>query len=111
MKRILAVFLVLVSTTVLAQPYQPYHRHHGYWQRGGGNGWMWVAPTIVGGVIGYELARNQPVVVNPPTTVIVNGQPVVVNPQPMIVQQPQCSPWTEVLNPDGTVTRTRTCTQ
>ena len=33
----------------------------------------WVAPAIVGGVIGYELAR--------PQTVIVNPNPIVVQPQ------------------------------
>jgi hypothetical protein len=110
MRRILALILLSVGVTAMAQPYQPYHHHHGHWQRGGSNGWMWVAPTIVGGVIGYELARNQPVVINQQPPVIVNGQPVIVQ-QPVVVQQPQCSPWTEILNSDGTITRTRTCAQ
>jgi hypothetical protein len=108
MKRILALVLILISATAIAQPYQPYHHHHGHWQRGGVNGWMWVAPTIVGGVIGYELARNQPVVINQQPPIYVNGN--VINP-PVVVQQTPCSPWTEILNPDGSITRTRTCTQ
>jgi hypothetical protein len=90
--------LLLVSGSAMAQHHDYYrHYHHGYWQRGA-PGWVWVAPTIIGGVIGYEIARNQP--------------PVVVPQPPVIVQTPQvCSPWAEVQNPDGTITRTRTCSQ
>jgi hypothetical protein len=90
--------LLLVSGSAMAQHHDYYrHQHHGHWQRGG-PGWVWVAPTIIGGVIGYEIARNQPPVVIPQPPVIV---------QPMQV----CSPWTEVQNSDGTITRTRTCSQ
>jgi hypothetical protein len=100
MKKVLFA-LLLVSGSAFAQHNDYYrHEHHGYWQRGGDNGWMWVAPTIIGGVIGYEIARNQP--------------PVVVQQPPVIVQNPPpkvCSPWTEIQNPDGTITRTRTCNQ
>jgi hypothetical protein len=102
MKKILFV-LLLASTSAFAQHDYYRHEHHGYWQRGGVNGWTWMAPTIIGGVIGYEIARSQqPVVVQPPT-VLVSPPP----PQPVQV----CSPWTEIQNPDGTVTRTRTCNQ
>jgi len=41
-------------------------------------------------------------------------QPVIIQQQQPVVVQPQnqsCSPWTETQNPDGTITRTRTCTQ
>ena len=99
MKRVL-FGLLLVSSSAFAQHNDYRHEHHGYWQRGGDNGWMWVAPTIIGGVIGYEIARNQP--------------PVVVQQPPVIVQNPTpkvCSPWAEIQNPDGTITRTRTCNQ
>jgi hypothetical protein len=96
MKKILLSLILLASMPVFAQ-----HYHHGYWQhRGGPSPWIWVAPTVIGGVIGYEIAKQQP--------------PVVVQQQPVIVQQQNqqyCSPWTEVQNPDGTITRTRTCTQ
>jgi len=95
MKKLLILCLLSVSSAAMAQ-----HHHHGYWQyRSGPNPWIWVAPTVIGGVIGYEIARNQP--------------PVVVQQPPVIVQQlpaqQNCSPWTEMQNPDGTITRTRTC--
>ena len=100
MKKIILTLALLASVPAFAQHY---HHHHGYWQRGGNN-WMWVAPTIIGGVIGYEIARNQPPVVV--------QQPVIVQNQNLpTVQQQQCSPWTEVQNSDGTITRTRTCSQ
>jgi len=64
MKKLL-VLLLLLSTSAFAQ--YPHHNHrHG--------GWGWVGPTIIGGVVGYEIARSQ--------------QPVIVQQQPIIVQQP-----------------------
>jgi len=105
MKRILVLILAFASASAMAQPY---HHHHGHWQRGGANGWMWVTPAIIGGAVGYQLARNQPIVINQQPPVYVNG--TIVNP-PVVVQQLPCSPWTEILNPDGSITRTRTCTQ
>jgi hypothetical protein len=66
---------------------------HGYWRHDGHGGWGWVAPVVVGGVIGYEIARP----------------PVVVQQPPVVIQQQNCSPWTEIRNPDGSVTVTRTC--
>jgi hypothetical protein len=63
-----------------------------------------MVPTIIGGAIVYEVARQQPVYVQQP--VFVQQQPVVLEPQ-----NQSCSPWTETQNPDGTVTRTRTCTK
>ena len=94
MKKLIA--LVLVTLAVSAQAQHQHHHHH----RHGGN---WVAPIIVGGVVGYALARNY-------------NEPVYnygyVPPPPVIVQQPVrsiCSPWTETQHADGTITRTRTC--
>jgi hypothetical protein len=99
-KLFITLALACATLPALAQHHGHGFHHHGYW-RPHNNGWAWVAPTIIGGVIGYEISRNQP--------------PVVVQ-QPVIVQQPMvqsqnCSPWTEVQNPDGTITRTRTCSQ
>jgi hypothetical protein len=93
MKRLLLILVLLTSTAVFAQ------HHHGHWERRG-PGWGWVAPVVIGGVIGYEMAQPRP-------PVIVTQQP------PVIVQQPiqNCSPWTQIQNPDGTITVTRTCTQ
>jgi hypothetical protein len=48
-------------------------------------------PMIIGGVIGYAISNNQ---------------------QRQVVEQqtlPNCGPWTETQNADGTITRTRTC--
>jgi hypothetical protein len=61
-------------------------------------------PAAIGGLIIYEATR----------------QPVIVQPNPIIIQQqtlpfaqdnPSCTPWTEVHSSDGTISRTRTCTQ
>ena len=107
MKRLIALFFLTVSVSaIMAQPGFRYYHHHGYYP---GPNYGWVAPTIIGGVIGYEIARNQP-------PVIVQ-QPVIVQPAPVppatvyYGQSQQCTVWTEVQNFDGTVTRTRTCSQ
>lgn len=71
------------------------HRHHS----GPGIGW-WVAPVITG-MIGYEIAKQQQVIVQ---------QPVIVQ-NPTVVMQQNCTSWTETQHSDGTITRTRTCTQ
>jgi hypothetical protein len=74
----------------------PYHhRHHG----GPSIGW-WVAPVVTG-MIGYEIAKQQRVIVQ---------QPVIVQNPPVVAQQ-SCSLWTETQHSDGTITRTRTCYQ
>ena len=91
MKKLIALALLTLAMSAQAQ----HHRHH---QRGGN----WMAPVIVGGVIGYALTRNyyEPVY---------NYGYV---PPPVVVQPPvraNCTPWTETQHADGTVTRTRTC--
>jgi hypothetical protein len=98
------LFVSILLAGAVIPAFAQHHGHvHGHWQRGYGGGWNWVAPTIIGGVIGYEIARNQP-------PVIVQQPPVVVQ-NPTVVVQQNCSPWTETQNPDGTITRTRTCAQ
>jgi hypothetical protein len=99
MKKVILALALLTSASAFAQHHG--HHGHGHWHRGN-NGWVWVAPTIIGGLIGYEIARNQPPVVV--------QQPVIVQNQGLPPYQ-QCSPWTEIQNPDGTITRTRTCNQ
>ena len=104
MKKLIALILLTVSVSAMAQP--GFRHHHGYYS---GPNYGWVAPTIIGGVIGYEIARNYP-------PVIVQ-QPVVIQQAPMppatvyYGQSQQCSEWVEVQQSDGTVTRTRTCRQ
>ena len=95
MKRLFLALILLFSLPTWAQ----HGHHHGYWRQHNGNSWNWVAPVIVGGVIGYEMAR-------PPQPVIVQQAP-----PPVVYQQQNCSPWTQIQNPDGTVTTTRTCYQ
>lgn len=99
MKKILvALSLLALTGSAMAQHYHGHGlRHHGHY-RGPGIGW-WVAPVVVG-AIGYELGRQQTVVVQQP-------QVVVQNPPPAPGQT--CTPWTETQHPDGTITRTRTC--
>lgn len=112
MKKILLAFtIMLFASTAFAGPHgyhgsalriqhHGHYGHHGHWRHGNSGGWVWVVPTLIGGVIGYEIAKNQTQQPVPPTTVIVQSQPVL---------QQNCSLWTETQHPDGSVTKTRTC--
>lgn len=102
MKKLLTTLLLaLVAVPVMAQHYHGHglrhHGHHGHY-RGPGIGW-WVAPVVVG-AIGYELGRQQTVVVQQP-------QVVVQNPPAPVGQT--CTAWTEIQKPDGQIYRERTC--
>jgi len=100
MKKFLVALLLLVSVPSFAQYYHyganRHYHHHRYY-----NGSNWVAPLIIGGVIGSAIA-------NRPTT---QNETVIIQPQPVIVQNQNCTPWTETQNSDGSITRTRTCQQ
>jgi len=108
MKKLVALILLAGSVSVMAQPGFRYYHHHGYYS---GPNYGWVAPTIISGVIGYEIARNQ----TPPPVIV--QQPVVVQTAPVppttvyYGQTQICTEWVEVQQPDGTITRTRTCRQ
>ena len=68
MKKLLVGLLISLGTASAMAQHHGHGHGHGHWHyRGGHNPWVWVAPTIIGGVIGYEIARNQPpqVVVQP----------------------------------------------
>lgn len=95
MKRLFLALALLSSTAAFA---------HGHWVYRQGGGWNWVTPAVVGGVIGYEVAR-QPIIAPAPVVV---EQPVIVQ-QPVVTRQQVCSPWTQIQNPDGSITTTRTC--
>ena len=69
-KLLLAISMLAVFGTANAQ----WHHHGGYY-RGGCYGCNWVAPLVIGGVIGYEINRANP--------------PVIVQQPPIIIQQPQ----------------------
>jgi hypothetical protein len=86
MKKILLTLALFTSFATNA--HEGFH-HYGY--RGGCFGCGgWVAPALIGGVIGYELTRTQPVYIEP--------QPVYV--QPSVVQQPPVGyHWQEMIDP------------
>lgn len=95
MKKILALLLTTLSFSAYSQ-----HWHHYSHGHGGGNGW--VAPVIIGGVIGYTLSRQN------------QQQPVVVYQNPPVIVEEQrmyCTEWKEVMKQDGTITKERTCYQ
>lgn len=100
MKKILAIAMLIVGTAAMA--HGPVGRPHSHWHPSYG----WVFPTIIGGVVGYEIARQQ-------QPVIVQQPPVVVQQPPVVVQQPPvtCTAWREIQQPDGVIIRERICTQ
>jgi len=105
MKKVLAVLLLTVaSVPAMAQWHGHGFRPHGYY--GGYYGGGWVAPLIVGGVVGAAIANSR-------ETVIVQPQPPVVvqNPPVYVQRQTVCTEWKEIQNSDGTIYRERTCTQ
>ena len=111
-KKFLAI--AIASTALLAVPAQAQHWHNGHNRgpvyHGHAHGGGWVAPLIVGGVLGAVIASNKE-----KETVIVQEQPVIIRqPQPVYVQtapQTVCTAWKEIMNSDGTVYRERTCYQ
>jgi hypothetical protein len=106
MKKIASILMISLGMASCV----PAHAHDGFRHSGGyyRPGYNWVAPAIVGGVIGYELSR--PRYYYEPYYV---PAPVVIQQPPVYVQQvqPSCTAWVEVQQPDGTITRTRTCSQ
>ena len=79
-KLLLALTLLATSTVALADGYG--HHNHGGYQRTGGD---WIAPAIIGGVIGYAISQ--------PRTVYVQPAPVVVYQQPQVVYAGQMQPY------------------
>jgi len=99
MKKILvALSLVALTGTAMAQHHGHGFRHHGH-HRGPSMGW-WVAPVVVG-AIGYELGRQQVIVQQPP--VVIQQQTI----PPSIT----CTEWKEIQGLDGKIYKERTCTQ
>lgn len=111
MKKFIVIgLLCLASVPAMAQ-----HRSHGYYATGvpqhhhhhhhhRHNGGQWVAPLIIGGVIGYAITRNN-------ETVVVQQPPIIVQQPQVITNNPSCGPWVETLQADGSIVRQRTCTQ
>ena len=76
MKKILASLSLVLATSACANG--PHGHHHGGNRYYGGS---WVAPALIGGVVGYVISQ--------PRTVVVQQQPPVVV-QPVPVQQQVC---------------------
>jgi hypothetical protein len=73
LKTLTLASLILVSGTSQANPnHRNYGPNHGYHNR-----YDWVAPLVIGGVVGYVITRPQPVIVQQPTVVYPNTQPSV----------------------------------
>jgi len=89
-KVILVAMLMLTAGMASAQ----WHHHGGYCCYRGGYGGGWIAPALVGGVIGYELSR-------PNTVVVEQQQPSVIVQQPQTVVQapPVGYHWQEMVDP------------
>ena len=90
-KLLLALSLISVFSIASAHgPYRAFGMHGGYY---GGCGGCWIAPAVIGGVVGYELTR--------PTTVYVEPQPSVIVQQPQTVVQapPVGYHWQEMIDP------------
>jgi len=82
MKKLIAILLLtLTAGSVMAQ-----HHGHGNRHRGHGHGGHWIAPAIIGGVIGYGLSRPyyEPYYAPPP--VYFAPPPPVYYSQPQVIQ-------------------------
>ena len=91
-KLLLALSLLALVGSATAQAHEGFHYRGGCCYRGG-YGLGWVAPAVVGGVIGYELSR--------PNTVYVEPQPsvVYVQPQPTVQAPPPGYHWQQMIDP------------
>ena len=98
MKKLLALLLLTISFTASAQHFHHHHNWHHRYYYGGSNG-GWVAPLIIGGVVGAAIA-TRPTIQTQTETVIVQ--------QPITEQT--CTAWKEIQANDGTIYRERTCT-
>jgi hypothetical protein len=91
--------IILAGLLALALDVHAYgHGHQGFHDRCcyRGNGMGWVAPAIIGGVIGYELTRPS-VYVAPP--VFIEQPPVYISPQPYYQAPPVGYHWQQMIDP------------
>ena len=84
---------IFVSLTIIASLFAGTAHADGWHHHGGGySNTGWVAPALIGGIIGYELSRPNTVYVQPQPPVYVQQQPVIVQQQPPVYVQPQPVP-------------------
>ena len=97
-KLLISLLLMVFSAPAFEGPH--HHRHHGHHHWNHAHPGKWIAPVIIGGVVGYALA--QPSIAQP--------APVIVQQQPVIIQEAtNCTEWKEVMQPNGTIVRERYC--
>lgn len=98
MKKLLAILLITISFTAMAQHHGHYGYHNNYYR--GGYGWGWVAPAVIGGAVVYGMTRP-PIVQQPPVVVIQQ-------PNQMIVPYaaPQGFHWEQILDANCNCYRT-----
>lgn len=103
MKKVLAI-LALALTQLPAVAQYRYQGHHNHYHDNSGR---WLAPLIVGGVVGYAISKNS----SSTTEQVIVQQSVVTEPGAVVIQTQRCTAWQEVVRYDGSVLRQRTCTQ
>ena len=103
MKKVLAIAVLTLAQLPAMAQYR-YHGHHNYYHDNSGR---WLAPLIVGGVVGYAISRNS----SSNTEQVIVQQPVAIEPGAVVIQTQRCTAWQEVVRHDGSVLRQRTCTQ
>jgi hypothetical protein len=90
MKKIISlIFLLLISHTAFADHrgywsgynYRPYYGHHPYYSNNFGN---FVAPALIGGIIGYQLGHPNVYYTSP--SVIYNTPGTIVQQSPTVIQ-------------------------
>jgi hypothetical protein len=64
----------LISASGISQANPNHWNHHGP-NRGYYNPYGWVAPLVIGGVVGYAITRPQTVIVQQPSVIYPNTQP------------------------------------
>jgi hypothetical protein len=87
MKKLLALSIAILALSASAHGPYRYGWHGGY-----GCGGCWVAPALIGGVVGYELAQPNTVVVQQPSV-------VVQQPQSVVQAAPVGYHWQEMIDP------------
>ena len=98
-----SIFASILAMSALLAYSQGAEAHEGFHYRGGccyrgGYGMGWVAPAVIGGVIGYEIARPAPVVVQQPPVIYTQ-------PQPVIQAPPQGYHWQEMVDPQTGISK------
>ena len=95
MKKLL-LSLSLLAVLGTASAHEGFRGYRGGYYHGGCYGCNWIAPALIGGVIGYELNRPNTVYVEPAPVYV---PPPVVYTQPTIQAPPAGMHWQEMVDP------------